>query len=447
MVYKNLTFTIVFLQLLLTATIAVFVFTLFQQQMIFTSINLGILIIIEIYAAIYLQNKTNRDLARFFEALQFNDSTFSLPLPGGKAYRPLHQRLSQILKEFSEIKITAENERFFYLNMLNHIRTGILVIDASGQVIFSNRALQKMIGMNSFNDILQLDRLKPGLANQVRQMAPNNKALFSVVSNSEMIRLSACNSQFIMDNLPYTIISFQDIRYEIEQNETEAWQKLISILTHEIMNSVSPITLTAAGIIQMLKKDDSQTKNNINGESRNRVIEGLQAIRKRSKGLAAFVENYQAVSHLPAPVFSTIRISALFSHVAILMRENLQQNQVKLELNVIPRNLLLYADEKLICQALINLIQNAVYAMGKQPYNKVVLTAFRVEDQVRITISDNGSGIPPELLDSVFVPFFTTREHGSGIGLSLTREIMKLHSGGIRVQSNPGEGTTFTLLF
>jgi nitrogen fixation/metabolism regulation signal transduction histidine kinase len=346
------------------------------------------------------------------------------------------------------LRASLETEKHFYLGALNHIGMGLIVVCQDGTVKFSNRAIERMAESGHIDNLHTFDKLKPGLGSIIRQMSPNSKELVKVVLYNEVVQLSIRCSVFRMKNDPYRIISFQDIKYEIEKNEAEAWQKLIRILTHEIMNSVSPITLTSSGIIQLLEKDGMpRNPAEIDPAALNNVLSGLQAIRKRSKGLASFVENYNAINHLPQPVMSLIAVSGLFSHIEMLMKEEFQGNNVVFESLVAPPSLVLHADERLVGQILINLLRNALQAMDSIRDKHIRMSAFQMDDQVRISVTDNGRGIPPELLDSVFVPFYTTRNEGSGIGLSLSREIMKLHGGGIRVHSDPGRETTFTLIF
>ena len=346
------------------------------------------------------------------------------------------------------MRANLETEKHFYLGALNHIGMGLIVVSPNGTVKFSNRAIQRMVESGHIDNLNSLDKLKPGLGATILQMSPNSKELVKVVLYNEVVQLSVRCSMFRMENDLYRIISFQDIKYEIEKNEAEAWQKLIRILTHEIMNSVSPITLTSSGLIQMLEKEGQpRDLAEIDNAVLNNVLTGLQAIRKRSKGLASFVENYNAINHLPQPVMTLIPINGLFGHIEMLMKEEFQRNNVVFESRVAPPSLVLHADERLVGQILINLLRNALQAMDQVKEKHIRLSAFQMDEQVRISITDNGKGIPPELLDSVFVPFYTTRNEGSGIGLSLSREIMKLHGGGIRVHSEPGRETTFTLIF
>lgn len=447
--YRRFTVVLVILQLLLAITLLTLMWTVFRSKMVITSINLAALTILEIIYLVYYINRTNRDLARFFDAFRFQDGTVSFAVPEKhKKFSSLYRSFEQLLGEFRLLRASLETEKHFYLSALNHIGMGLIVVSPNGTVKFSNRAIERMLESGHIGNLNYLDKLKPGLGSTIMQMSHNSKELIKVVLYNEVVQLSVRCSVFRMENDLYRILSFQDIKYEIEKNEAEAWQKLIRILTHEIMNSVSPITLTSSGIIQMLEKEGQpRDLAEIDNAVLNNVLAGLQAIRKRSKGLASFVENYNAINHLPQPVMTLITISGLFGHIEMLMKEEFQRNNVVFESRVAPPPLVLHADERLVGQILINLLRNALQAMDKVQEKHIILSAFQMDEQVRISVTDNGKGIPPELLDSVFVPFYTTRNEGSGIGLSLSREIMKLHGGGIRVHSEPGRETTFTLIF
>jgi len=447
--YSRFTAVLIFLQLLLAITMLALMWTIFRPHMVITSINLGVLALLEIVYLIYYVNRTNRDLARFFDAFRFQDGTVSFAVPEKKQKFPaLYKSFEQLLEEYRLLRASLETEKHFYLSALNQIGMGLIVVNPAGSVKFSNRAIQRMVEAGHIDNLNYFDKLKPGLGALIMQMSPNSKELVKVVLYNEVVQLSLRCSVFRVENDLYRIISFQDIKFEIEKNEAEAWQKLIRILTHEIMNSVSPITLTSSGIIQMLEKDGQPRElAEIDRAVLKNVLTGLQAIRKRSRGLASFVENYNAINHLPQPVMTLIPISGLFDQIEMLMKEEFQRNNVVFESMVAPPSLVLHADERLIGQILINLLRNAQQAMDQVKEKHIRLSAFQMDEQVRISVTDNGKGIPPELLDSVFVPFYTTRNEGSGIGLSLSREIMKLHGGGIRVHSEPGRETTFTLIF
>lgn len=446
--YRRFIIVLVVLQLLLALTLFTLMWTIFRSRMVITSINLAVLALLQLIHLIYYINRTNRDLARFFDAFRFEDGTVSFAQEKHKKFSALYRSFEQLLKEFRLLRSGLETEKQFYLGALNHIGMGLIIVGPTGNVKFSNRAIQRMVESSHIDNLDPFDKLKTGLGETILHMSPNSKELVKVVLYNEVVQLSMRCSIFRMENDLYRIISFQDIKYEIEKNEAEAWQKLIRILTHEIMNSVSPITLTSSGLLQMMERDGHpHTLAEIDDAVLSNVVTGLQAIRKRSKGLASFVENYNAINHLPQPVMTLIPVHELFVHIEMLMKEDFQRNNVVFESRVAPASLVLHADERLIGQILINLLRNALQAMDQVPEKHIRLSAFQMDEQVRISITDNGKGIPPELLDSVFVPFYTTRNEGTGIGLSLSREIMKLHGGGIRVHSEPGRETTFTLIF
>ncbi len=446
--YRRFIVVLVILQLLLALTLFALMWTIFRSHMVITAVNLAVLAVLQLVHLIYYINRTNRDLARFFDAFRFQDGTVSFTREKQKKFSVLYRSFEKLLKEFRQLRSNLEAEKQFYLGSLNHIGMGLIIVGPNGNVKFSNRAVQRMVESNHFDNLYPFDKLKPGMGETILHMSPNSKELVKVVLYNEVVQLSMRCSIFRMEDDLYRIISFQDIKYEIEKNEAEAWQKLIRILTHEIMNSVSPITLTSSGLLQMLEKGGHPLPPaEIDDAVLNNLLTGLQAIRKRSKGLASFVENYNAVNHLPQPVMTRIPVHELFVHIEMLMKEDFQKNNVVFESRIAPASLVLYADDRLIGQILINLLRNALQALDQATEKHIRLSAFQMDEQVRISVTDNGKGIPPELLDSVFVPFYTTRSGGTGIGLSLSREIMKLHGGGIRVHSEPGRETTFTLIF
>ncbi len=449
MVYKHFYVRIVLQVILFVITIFALAWALHQPHLWVTSINLGVIAIVEIVYLIWFINRINRDLAKFFEAFRFQDTTLTFDQKKeNKAFWPIYQGFDRVLHEFRRIRAEQEKDRFFYLNALNHIGIGLIVLDGSGNVRFSNNAIHKMVGVNDITRLDILNRLKHGFTESLLKLTPNRKELVRVIALGEMVQLSLRSTEFRMEGELFRIISFQDIRYEIEQREVEAWQKLIRILTHEIMNSVSPITLTSSGIINMLevegKPKEAQELDNAVVDN---ALMGLHAIRKRSKGLANFVENYRSITKLPQPSYSTFSINGLMEHLEVLFSDEFSSNQINFSKQIVPPDLQLNADEKLLEQVLINLFRNAIQALSENTNKQIKVTASRKDDYITISVTDNGKGIPPEIIETIFVPFFTTKANGSGIGLTLSREIMKLHGGYIKVLSIPGSETVFTLVF
>jgi nitrogen fixation/metabolism regulation signal transduction histidine kinase len=244
------------------------------------------------------------------------------------------------------------------------------------------------------------------------------------------------------------LISLQNITSEIDRSEVDAWQKLIRVLTHEIMNSVSPIKLLSGSLIEMFEENNTiKPINELDNKTIEDSVLGLKTIRKRSDGLSNFVETYKNLTQIPKVKISEIKINQLFEHLNTLLKDDLNAKNIGFIINCNPSNLVLNADEKLVEQVLINLIKNASEALKNIEHPIINLNAETSNDLVHIIVSDNGPGISSDIAENIFIPFFTTKEKGSGIGLSLSRQIMHLHNGSISVKSEPNIETVFTLQF
>ena len=449
MVYKRFYSQIIVQILFLGCTMMAFCWSVVHPHLMVTRINLGIIILLQLGYLLYYLNRINRDLVRFFESVKFQDAslTFHSQKTDG-AFKELYKNFNLVIDQFRNLRSSLEKDRFFYLNALNHIGIGLIVINESGNVLFSNKSFETFFSSKKISHIDSLQSLKNGLPEMIRKIDVNRKELVKVVAGNEVVLLSIRCSEFRMENDLLRIISFQDIKFEVEQRELEAWQKLIRILTHEIMNSVSPITLTSAGIIHLLEKDGNPVEaTEIDDSVIDNILLGLHAIRKRSKGLASFVEGYRSITHLPQPAFSNVSAGLLFAHLETLLKDDLQTNAISLEKYISPENLMLYVDERLVEQVLLNLLRNSITALTNTESKKIILHAYAHGGHSVISVTDNGKGISSDLLDTIFIPFFTTSSNGSGIGLSLSREIMKMHGGFIKVSSDPGKETVFTLVF
>jgi len=266
--------------------------------------------------------------------------------------------------------------------------------------------------------------------------------------DNNIVQLSIKAANFKIKNRNIKLISLQNIKTEIDQSEVDAWQKLIRVLTHEIMNSVSPIKLLSSSLIDMFEENNEiKTIDEITNTTIQDSVFGLKTIRKRSSGLSNFVENYKSLTQISKANFSDFKICELFKQINTLLKSELEQKSIQFDLNCQPQDLIIHADEKLIEQVLINLIKNASEALKNSTNPIIKIEAEFINEFVQIKVSDNGPGISSELQDNIFIPFYTTKEKGSGIGLSLSRQIMNLHGGNISVKSEPDNGTAFTLIF
>jgi signal transduction histidine kinase len=263
------------------------------------------------------------------------------------------------------------------------------------------------------------------------------------------MQLSVYATEFKLQDVPHKLVSIQNIKQELETQELESWQKLIRVLTHEIMNSVTPISSLSTAINEMLTEGTGKMKplSEIPGEDIDDMYKSLRTIEDRSRGLLKFVSNYKDLTRMPHPVFKNIRLADLFENVTRLMKKTLDKQEIAFEVFSEGPEISIYADKDMILQVLINLIVNAKDALDRRNGKKIRMTGFRLGEKTFIQVSDNGHGIDQENIDKVFIPFYTTKKKGSGIGLSLARQIMRLHKGSIYFTTEEEKGTTFTLEF
>jgi two-component system, NtrC family, nitrogen regulation sensor histidine kinase NtrY len=449
MIYRRFGVKVTLLVLLLAATIFAFSFTVFQSNLKVTSFNLLALSVLELWFLIYTVKRTNRNLARFFVSFQNKDS--SITFEGnklGSEFAELHGSMNQLLKQYSELQQEREAQYTFFNSIIQQIPIGIMIFNKEGYVLLHNKALLQLLNMAPFKQFNSLDTNKPGLSNLILELKSSQSEVIKISKGQLMMSLSIRVSEFIVRNEPLKLVIFQDVTSELEQAEIESMQKMVRVLTHEIMNSVSPITISSASLIRQLEENDV-TKNSFFGDSDafKDAQAALNAIHKRSKGLTNFVENYRKFTRLPEPVFEMLEIKKMVNTMEALFRNQFSELNVLFFKEVVPENLTLLADEKLLEQVLVNLIKNSLEALEPRNNSYIKLTAVKFGEQVIIQVEDNGKGISPEIFEQIFTPMFTTKPNGTGIGLSLSRQIIHLHRGSIQVKSDMGVKTVFTLRF
>jgi nitrogen fixation/metabolism regulation signal transduction histidine kinase len=441
MAYNRFTLGVTVQSILTGLAGTMFVWTLYQDYLLIAKFTAGGVWLCLLLYMIYYVKRTNRSLTQFLQTVRHLDS--SKPLPSGNkgSFDLLSLTYNDIIDSIQEVKISKEAEYQYFRNVIENAATGLIAFDQQGKVEMINRSAQAILGLNSPQQLSDFDRRIEGFSELLMQMKPGVNNLSKVIIGGEMVSLSLRKALFVKQSREISLISLHNIRNELEEEELEVWQKLISVLTHEIMNSVSPIKSLTGTLVTLVEKTGIEPQ-------KEDMLSGLKAIETRSKGLLKFVDSYRNLTRVPSPVFQELSVGKLLSEVAILMKEEGSMNQIKLGTSVHPPDLNIYADEKLISQVLINLISNAIYALKECGGGKIELIAYQDEEErTRIKVKDNGKGIPAEIIDKIFIPFYTTREKGSGIGLSLARQIMHMHNASIRVTSSPGTGCTFNLVF
>jgi nitrogen fixation/metabolism regulation signal transduction histidine kinase len=443
----NRFFRFVILQaILLAVTGTFFLWTLTQDYLLITKFTLGFIWVLQIILLIHYLTRTNRGLDNFLQSVKHLDPTRGIT-EGDKSFDLLNLTYNEIIDSIQKVKIEKEAEHHYFQNTIEHVGIGLISFNDAGQTELYNKAARELFKLEFVRNIQELNKSIPGISELLFSLKQKHSKMIKAVSGDEILKLSIRKTVFKIQDKTVNLVSFQNIRTELEEEEIEVWKKLISVLTHEIMNSVAPIKSLTNTMIKMFEKN---RPSDTNEESEYNVdtLMALKAIQKRSKGLLNFVETYKNLTKVPNPVFQYIELKSLIHEIIILMDSELQLNNISLTSEVNPANLKVNADERLITQVIINLIKNSIESVNKEKNGKIQIKAFiSSQSETIIQVIDNGTGIAADLIDKIFIPFFTTKEHGSGIGLSLSRQIMKLHGGTISVFSKYGIETIFTLIF
>lgn len=449
MVFKHFRLQIILRIILLCASIFIFSFLIFKSGLPATTFIVAVFILYQIISLINYVEKTNQYLTRFLEAVRYSDFSQSFNLKGmGKSFDELNQAFSEVIEDFRKTRAEKE-ENFRYLQtVVQHVGIGLIAFRLDGTVEFFNPAAKKLLRMNQLHNIEKLKSRSNSLVKALEKLRSGQKTLVQLQDGDELLQLIIHAREFKLQYRTIKLISIQNIQSELEEKEFEAWQKLIRVLTHEIMNSITPISSLAATMNDLLADCTMDDALQVSNETIADIHGAAQTIQKRSEGLLHFVEEYRRLTRLPKPNFQFFPIKKMFLEIEQLMAGQLKDSNIQFSVRIDPENLELTADPDLVEQVIINLLKNALQALHDQSEGMIRMNA-RLDERGRVIIQviDNGPGIIDEVKDKIFVPFFTTKKEGSGIGLSLSRQIMRLHGGTISVHSHPKSRTVFTLRF
>lgn len=444
--YYNIIFRIIFL----SVTALLFTWSWTNMHNLFTFVTTGVLFAVQVFLLIIFINRVNRDLNQFFISLKSGDLTTGITGSAKQSMRESLQKIvNEILQSIEKVKIEREYHYQYLQQVVEHVDVGLISFEENGRVDIANRAIKSMLKLYSIKNIRNLNTIHADFENNLNQIQSGQHRMMVIDIGENILHLILRATEFKLHDKNFKLVSVQNIQTELDEKELTSWQKLIRVLTHEIMNSVSPISSLATTLSRIFRFNNRTVE--VNELSKNQVDDtarGLEIIGKRSKGLLQFVKQYRKINLLPKPDLTSVSVLKLFSHIQILFKEEISKKDINFQSAITPKNLELNADEQMIEQVLINLLNNSIFATKDIARPQISLKAFvNKDDQLVIQISDNGTGISDEIRESIFVPFFTTRENGSGIGLSLARQIMHLHQGNITYQSSPRNITTFNLIF
>ena len=379
-----------------------------------------------------------RKLTYLFDSIENGDYAFKFTeYDGSFSDNMLNMSLNRIKDILVHARMETIQREKYYEDILDRVGTGVLVINAKGNVYQINRSALRMFGLPVVTHVNQLSVIDRTVSRTILALKSGEKQQLSFSTERGVSNLSVDASEMIVRDTPLRIIAMNDVHEELDEKENESWVRLIRILTHEIMNSVAPITSISDSLLS--------EKEQIPVSAR----EGIEVIRTTSRGLVRFVESYRQLTRIPAPNCRPFYLRPFLERMRMLaLQGQVVQTAVVIDIDVAPADLLLYADEDLIGQVVLNLLKNALQALTEEKQGEIRIEAREAESgAIVVDVSDNGKGMPAEVAENVFVPFFTTKQDGSGIGLSLSRQIMRLHGGSLILKSTRPEGTVFRLTF
>jgi nitrogen fixation/metabolism regulation signal transduction histidine kinase len=451
MASKRFFFQLILRVLVLTLSIALFCILALQYTLPFTLLFLGALVVIEVVELIRFVNHSNKELQKFLHAISYGD--YSVNFRGsklGKSFVELNQSFHKLIEQLKSAEAEKQSQTELLKLVFEHIKLGLIVVDRQDNIQFMNTHAQELLGIPQFRKWSMLHKNKPAFTEQLLDFSFEGRKLISLDDGYGQKEYYLDLQQIQLLGVSYHLISFSDLKNEIEQKEIEAWHKLIRILAHEVMNSVTPVTSLSETVRDMLTdKSSGEIKHpsELDAEDIKDMTEALNTVVKRSKGMLSFVEEYRRLTKLPAPRPELINIKQFLQECLQLMKVDADKRNIQIDIEVQQSSLAIKADRKMMEQSLINLMSNAFYAMENSEAPVLKLKGSYKEEYTEISVSDNGKGIEEEILPSIFIPFFSTRKNGSGIGLTLIKNIMKQHQGSVQVESKVGVGTTFRLRF
>lgn len=378
-------------------------------------------------------------VAFMFDAIDNSDYAFRYAVRGRSSNDKLvNKSLNRIIQILFQAKADAAQKEKYYELIMNSVNTGIIVLDDNGVIFQTNNEALRLLGLTVFTNVRQLARVDENLETVIRNIQPGNKHQVSFSNERGNVHLSIRVSEMTLQEKHVRILAINDINSELDEKEIDSWIRLTRVLTHEIMNSITPITSLSDTLLSLHQNADDEIRN------------GLEVISTTGKSLISFVESYRKFTHIPTPEPTLFYVRKFVDRMVQLARHQNNYPNITIRVDVEPSDLIVYADENLISQVVLNLLKNAMQAIGtEQKDGEIEIKAYcNKEEAVLIEVSNNGPVIPPEEAEHIFVPFFTTKEGGSGIGLSISRQIMRLSGGSITLKTAPASRrTTFVLTF
>ena len=407
-------------------------------------------IIIQLIDFYNFHRKAQQEVEQFVESIHYRDfSRYFDVKEAPLELQSLRQGFNEINSTFKLMGREKETQYQYLQKILELVNTGILSYEhKTGEIGWMNESFKNMLGVPYLKTIGSLERRDANLYQEILNLRPGENKIVSLTKDKNVYKTLMAATAFQTDGRVYKLVAFQDVNEALDETEAKAWQRLLSVMTHEIMNSVAPISSLAETMLHRLK----ESARLLAGEGQAGALEdlelGIGTIQKRSEGLLKFAETYRNLNKITTLNLKKVYARDLFETLHVLMEPTLEQKNIEMDILLPDTDLALEADTNLIEQVLINLVVNAIDAVKEKDEPLITLSAYVGGNQrAIIKVSDNGMGMSPEVMDNIFIPFFSTKKTGSGIGLSLCKQILLLHKGNIQVQSVEGVGSSFLLHF
>lgn len=442
-IYIEILLQIVFIVLLAVGSLLLI---LFHYAVILGLIGL-LLVLFQINWLVKRLNATNRRIKLFFDAIENNESALIFPeINLHKEQIALNRTFNRINRLITETRYQAQQKEHFYKALLEQVPGGVISWDESGKIRLANNAALRLLGRDALTYRYELALIDPGFPEALKEATEKGSSLMKVTDEWQKRQLVISLNKVVLKEESLTLLSLLDIDDSLSSKETEAWGKLTHVLTHEIMNSIAPIVSLSDTLTSYFETDGTpKSIGELSDTTVEKTLRGLEAVKSQGCNLIHFTESYRKLSFLQMPAVQTYNLKKQFEQLKELVTPELDAQGIRCTVRVVPGAVQIKGDEALLFQVFHNLVKNAIQALNKTPAPAIDISAGAAKGLI-IKIKDNGPGIPKEMHDDIFVPFFTTKEHGSGIGLSLSRQIIRRHRGKLYVQSEPGQGTCFIIL-
>ncbi|PQA60380.1 MULTISPECIES: sensor histidine kinase [Siphonobacter] len=444
---RNFTFQIYFRVVIIVLVSMLLAYLWFNTRLIVTK---GVLVLLLGYLSFDLVSylkKANRRVMDLFEAIRYADFTRNYTtryLGGSPEYDFLVQ---EVIDSYRKNRSEKEELVRYLETIVQHLSVGLLVFGKDGHIETVNTAAKRLLNLVVIRNLKDLNSTSPALVEALETSSSGDTGLLRLTLTGEERTLAYAVTEFIRKDQKLKLVSLKDIQSELQNQEFDAWRNLTRVLTHEIVNSITPIH-SLSGSLKGLLQSEWENDQRLTEETYDDLMDSLAVMERRSESLMQLIDAYRRFSRLPKPDFKVVSVGTILQNVASLYKSELADKNVELVLRVEPETLEVTADPQLVEFVLINLVKNGIQAMDGVPNARLELIGENDKTQrVTIQIADTGKGIIPEAMDKIFVPFFSTKQGGSGIGLSLSRQIMLQHRGTLRVESEPGVRTVFTLRF